>query len=354
MYKILSINPGATSTKIALYEDEHEVMIEVLTHDEKDLMGFNRVIEQFGFRKDAVMDFLRKSNVDVKELSAVVGRGGLLPPVKSGAYKVNELMIDTLINRPAQEHASNLGALIAYDIAKEAKVDAYIYDSVAVDELCPYAKVTGVPEIDRPSHGHALNMRAAAHKMAEILNKPYQECRLIVAHLGAGFTITFHENGRMVDMVGDEEGAFAPERAGRIQTRQVLNFVYSGKYSEREVRRKFRGNAGLRAHLGTVDGREIEKMIESGDEYAALVYDAMAYQIAKDIGEMAVAARGKIDRIVLTGGLAYSKRVTSIIKSYVDFLAAVEVIPGENEMESLTLGTLRVLKGLEEAKEYTE
>jgi len=354
MYKILAINPGSTSTKISVYEDEKELFVEVLRHSDEELSKFDRVQDQYSFRESVVKEILLNNKFDIKKLNAVVGRGGLLTAVKSGAYKVNDCMVDRLKNKPFIEHASNLGALIAYDIAKDAGIDAYIYDSVAVDELQPYAKVTGIPEIERLSHGHALNMRAAALKTSEKLCKNYADCNFIVVHLGGGFTTSLHQGGKMIDIVGDEEGAFSPERSGGIQVRQLASFIMSWTGDKKELKKKLRGNAGLKALLGTVDVREVEKMIEEGSDYAKLVYEAMAYQIAKGIGGLAAAAKGNVDRIILTGGIAYSKKFTDLISDYVKFLAPVEILAGENEMESLTMGVLRVLKGQEVAREYIE
>lgn len=354
MYKILSINPGSTSTKIALYENEKELFVEVLRHTDEELAEFERVQDQFEFRKNAVISFLDKNNFNVKELSAIVGRGGLLPPVKSGAYKVNEAMVDRLMNRPVVEHASNLGALIAYEITKPLGIPAFIYDSVAVDEQETIAKITGMPEIRRQSLSHALNMRSAAMSSAEKLGKKYIDCNLIVAHLGGGITISVHSGGKMIDIVSDDEGPFSPERSGKVPCRQLMKLCFSGKYDKNTLNKKMRGKGGLKAHLGTVDAREVEKMIEEGNEDAKLIYEAMAYQIAKGIGELATVVKGKVDSVVLTGGIAYSKMLTAWIKERVEFIAPVEILPGENEMESLTLGTLRVLRGEEEAREYRE
>lgn len=354
MYKILAINPGSTSTKVSVYEDEEELFVEVISHSDEELLKYDRIQDQYSFRKSVVEKLLSDNNFDIKKLDAVVGRGGLLLPVKSGAYKVNECMINRLKNNPISEHASNLGGLIAYDIARENGIGAYIYDSVAVDELMPYAKVTGIPEIERMSHGHSLNMRAAAIKTSKKLDKQYSDCSFIVAHLGGGFTTSLHQNGKMIDIVGDEEGAFSPERSGGIQVRQLAKFIMSWTGDKQELKKKLRGNTGLKALLGTVDVREVEKMIDDGNEYAKLVYEAMAYQIAKGIGCLTVAAKGNIDRIIITGGIAHSKRFTDQICEYVKFIAPIEIIPGENEMESLTMGILRVLRGEEEAIEYSE
>ncbi len=354
MYKILSINPGSTSTKIAVYEDDRPLFVESILHTDAELADFKRIQDQFEFRKNAVMRFLEYHNVNANELSAIVGRGGLLPPVKSGAYLVNETMVDRLMNRPVLEHASNLAALIAYEMSKELNINAYIYDSIAVDELIPIARHTGLPEVDRVSLTHALNMRAAALKTAKILDKNYDECNLIVAHLGGGISLTSHSGGKMIDIVSDDEGPFSPERSGKVAVKDLFKYVTSGKYTKDEMKKKLRGDAGLKGHLGTIDAREVEKRIESGDEKAKLIYESMAYQIAKAIGELSVTLFGNVDRIVLTGGIAYSKMLTDWIVDRVKFIAPVEIIPGENEMESLTLGALRVLKGEEKAKEYTE
>jgi butyrate kinase len=263
-------------------------------------------------------------------------------------------MINRLKDNPISEHASNLGGLIAYDIAIESGICAYIYDSVAVDELIPYAKVTGIPEIERMSHGHALNMRAAAIKTSKKIGKKYSDCSFIVAHLGGGFTTSLHQNGKMVDIVGDEEGSFSPERSGGIQVRQLAKFIMSWTGDKKELKKKLRGNTGLKALLGTADVREVEKMIDDGNEYAKLVYESMAYQVAKGVGCLAAAAKGNVDRIIITGGIAYSKNFIQQVCQYIKFIAPIEILPGEDEMESLTMGILRVLMGEEEAIEYEE
>lgn len=354
MYKILSINPGSTSTKIAVYEDDKPLFVESIQHSDSDLADFKRIQDQFEFRKNAVMNFLKSNNVSTSELSAIVGRGGLLPPVKSGAYRVNETMVDVLMNRPVLEHASNLAALIAYEMSKELNINAYIYDSIAVDELIDIARHTGLPEVDRVSLTHALNMRAAAIKTSQKLDKQYNDCNFVVAHLGGGISLTAHSGGKMIDIVSDDEGPFSPERSGRVAVKDLYKYVSSGKYTKDEMKKKLRGEAGLKGHLGTIDAREVTKRIEAGDEKAKLLFETMAYQIAKSIGELSVALYGKVDRIVLTGGIAYSKVLTDWIIERVSFIAPVEILPGENEMESLSLGVLRVLKGEETAREYVE
>lgn len=353
-YKILAINPGSTSTKIALYEDEKELFCETLNHSHKEIEKYAKVQEQFEMRKDVVLSCLRKHGFDVDQLSAVVGRGGMLPSVKSGAYIVNQQMIDQLINNPAMEHASNLGALIAYEIANLAGIKAYIYDSVRVDELKPIARISGMPEITRASSSHALNTRAMAMKLAKKLGRKYSDMNFIVAHLGGGISLNVHEKGQLVDVIPDDDGPFSPEGSGRVFCKDLIHLCYSGKYDENTMLKKVRGNGGLKAYLNTKDAREVEEMILNGNEEAKLVYEAMAYQVAKGIGELATVVEGKVDAIILTGGVAYSEMLTSWIKKRVEFIAPVEIMPGENEMESLAFGTLRVLRGEEEARVYSE
>ena len=352
--KILVINPGSTSTKISIYEDEREILAQRLNHASEELEEYATIADQFEMRLDRVLAFLREHDFDVRRLSAVVGRGGMLPPVKSGAYKVNEAMVRRLRYEPLVEHASNLGAMIAYEIAKAAGVDAYIYDSVKVDEFTDVARLTGLPEISRTSVSHALNSRAMAMKCAASMGTSYSEVCFIVAHLGGGISCTLHDHGRMADMVPDNEGPFSPERAGRIPTADLTKLCFSGTYDERSLQKRLRGGGGVKAHLNTVDMREVEARIAEGDAKAALVLDAMCYQVAKGIGELSTVVCGKVDRIILTGGVAHSKTITGKIKERVEFIAPVEIMPGENEMEALALGTLRVLRGQETSREYRE
>jgi butyrate kinase len=353
-HKVLAINPGSTSTKIAIYEDWKEIFSKTLDHPAEEIEKYHKVADQFDMRKDMIFSVLQGNGYDINKLSAVVGRGGMVPKVKSGAYKVNELMAGRLKNNPAFEHASNLGALIAYEIANSLGVSAYIYDSVRVDELNDIARISGMPDIPRTSTTHALNSRAMAMKVAKKYGKKYTDMNFVVAHLGGGISVNVHEKGKMVDIIADDEGPFSPERAGRVPCKALIDFCYSGKYDKNIANKKLRGNGGLKAYLNTTDVREILKMIENGDEDASLVLEAMAYQVAKGIGELATVVDGKVDAIVLTGGIAYSDLITSWIKKRVDFIAPVEIMPGENEMESLAFGTLRVLQDEEEAREYIE
>ncbi|QCX34425.1 butyrate kinase [Caloramator sp. E03] len=353
-YKILSINPGSTSTKIALYEDEKEILCKTLNHSADEIEKYEKIQDQFEMRKEAVLSFLKESGYDINELSAVVGRGGMLPKVKAGAYLVNEIMVNRLKNNPVIEHASNLGAIIAYEIANLIGVNAYIYDSVRVDELNDIARISGMPDIPRESTSHVLNSRAMAMKVAKKYGKKYNEMNFVVAHLGGGISLSIHEKGRIVDIIADDEGPFSPERAGRVPCKALIDLCYSGKYDKNTMNKKLRGNGGLKAYLNTVDVREVIQRINNGDEYAKLILEAMAYQVAKGIGELSTVVEGNVDAIIITGGIAYSDMITSWIKKRVSFIAPVEIMPGENEMESLSLGILRVLRGEEGYNVYNE
>jgi len=354
VYKILAINPGSTTTKIALYENEQEILVKTLDHPAEEMEKFEKVVDQFQMRKDVVLLFLKDNGFDVNKLDAVVGRGGMLPPVKSGAYRVDDLMVDRLKNRPVVEHASNLGALIAHEIASSVGKEAYIYDSVKVDELIPEARISGMPALPRTSTSHVLNSRAMAIKTAKNMGKNYTEMNFVVAHMGGGVSLSVYEKGRLSDIISDDEGPFSPERSGRVNLRPFMDMCFSGKYDKKTVGKMISGNGGLKGYLGTTDAREVEKMIHEGNDEANLVYRAMAYQIAKGIGELSTVLKGNVDAIILTGGIAYSKMMTDMIKERVEFIAPVEIMAGENEMESLALGTLRVLRNEEQAKEYTE
>lgn len=351
---ILAINPGSTSTKIAVYHDKEAIITGSLDHPISEIRKFEQIGDQLEFRKKVILDFLKSNNISLNSLDAIVGRGGLLPPVKSGAYKVNDLMIDRLKNRPIAEHASNLGAIIAYDISRKLDIDSYIYDSVTVDELNDIARISGIPLMERVSISHALNSRAMAHKYAGKIGKKYEELNLIVAHLGGGITISVHEKGSMIDIISDIEGPFSPERSGVIPCDKLIDLCYSGLYDIRTVKKMLRGNGGLSAYLGTSDARQVEKRIEEGDSNARLVYQAMAYQVAKGIGELSTVVKGEVDAVILTGGIAFSKMLTNWIIESVSFISQVEVLAGENELESLAHGLLRVLNGEEEANTYLE
>lgn len=353
-YTILSINPGSTSTKIAVYLDEEVLYIETIDHSDSELADYDVITDQFEYRKDIIIKRLKEKDFSLSQLSAVVGRGGLLPPVHAGGYRINETMKKRLVDIATIPHASNLGALIADAIAVPLGIPAFIYDSVASDELYDVARITGVPEISRQSFSHVLNTKAMARKVAEKKGKRYDEMNFVVAHIGGGISVSAHEKGRIVDVITDDGGPFAPERSGSIPLSYVVDMCYSGKYDKKTISKMLRGKGGLKAHLGTSDCREIEKRIADGDQKAKAVYEAMAYQISKGIGEMSPVLKGDIDAIILTGGGANSNMLTSMIVERTKFIAPVEIVPGENEMEALSLGTLRILRGEEMAMEYTE
>ena len=351
-YKVLAINPGSTSTKIAYYEDENKIFSESIDHNHEELEKFENITDQFEIRKNLVLDVIKDHNVDINELSAVVARGGLIVPLKSGGYIITEDMKNRIINGPVIPHASNLGALIADAIAGPLEIPAYIYDAVSSDEMDDFAKITGLSEIRKESLCHVLNSKAMARKVAVQIGKKYNDCNFIVAHLGGGISISAHKKGRICDLISDDCGTFSPERAGSIPIVQMIDLCYSGKYTSKEMHKKVRGNGGLKALLNTSDARKVEKMIHNGDKKAEEIYYAMAYQISKGIGELSVAFKDNIDGIVLTGGVAYSEMLTNWIKEYVNFLAPVYILKGENELESLAFGALRILKGEEEAIVY--
>lgn len=354
VYKILTINPGSISTKIALFENEHELLKTSIEHSNEELAKYIKTAEQYEMRKEAVIGLLKEANVDTSELAAVVGRGGSLPKVKTGVYVVNQEMVNRLLTRPLGEHASSLGAPIAYGIAKPLGIPAFINDSVRADELQDVARVLGLPCIERGSRMHVLNMRAVAKKYAKRIGKKFDELNLIIAHLGGGITLSVIEKGRIIDYVADDEGPFSPDRVGRIPCTDLIDFIYSHNYSRDQMIKLIRGQSGLAGHLGTNKATEVEKRIKEGDKKAELVYYVMAYQVAKAIGELATVVKGEVDCIIITGGIAYSKMMTGWIAERVGFLGPVEIIPGENELESLACGALRVLNGEEEAQEYAE
>jgi butyrate kinase len=351
-YLIFVINPGSTSTKVALYSDENMQCSVNIEHNTEELNKFTKVIDQLPYRIDAIFKEIHRLDIDFSKLSAVVGRGGMFPPLSPGGYKVNENMKRMIYGDEIREHASNLGALIAASIAEPLGIPAYIYDAVSSDEFCDLARVTGMPEFSRRNFSHVLNTKAMGRRYAEEKGGSYKDYNLLIAHLGGGISISAHQKGVMVDSISDDSGPFAPERSGSLPLDFIVDLCYSGKYSKQEVRRKIRGGGGLKAHLGTSDCREVEEMIAKGDGHAKLIYEAMGYQIAKGIGNLSTVFDGPIDAIILTGGVASSKMLLVMIVKRVDFIAPVVIYPGENEMESLALGCVRILRGLEEARDY--
>jgi butyrate kinase len=353
-YQILAINPGSTSTKIAVYCDEKEVFSESIDHSDEELAKCTRLKDQFEMRKALVLKALEEHGCSPSMLSAVVGRGGMLPPVNAGGYTVNEAMKRRIIQGPIVAHASNLGALLAAAVAEPVGIPAYIYDAVSSDELKPVAKITGIPEIERQSFCHVLNSKAMARKAAGKVGKKYEDMNYIVAHLGGGISVSAHEHGKIVDVITDDAGPFSPERAGSVPLLYIVDMCYSGEYSKKEILAKLRGMGGLKAYLGTHDCREIETRIQKGDVQAKILYEAQAYQISKGICELLPALTGGPDGIILTGGVAYSKMLTDMVEEHVKRFAPVLLMPGENELESLALGALRILRGEEGVSEFVD
>lgn len=354
MNRILAINPGSTSTKIAIYEDTTLVYKKSIKHSTDTIQSFDRIYDQYDFRRRAILDTLDESDYNLNDFNAIVGRGGMLKPIEGGTYKVNETMINYVKEAPRGEHASNLGCVLAKDLGDEINVPSFIVDPVAVDEMEDIARYTGMPELKRHSLFHALNQKAVALKAAKELKKDYHDLNLIVAHLGGGISVGIHRKGRVIDVNNalDGDGPMSPERSGSVPIGPLYKLAMSGKYSLKEMKRKNYGNGGLVAYLGTNDGFEINNRIKSGDQQAKFIVDVMCYQIAKEIGSGATVLKGNVDGIVLTGGLAYDEFITSLIQERVDFIAPVLIFPGEDEMEALTLGALRVLEGKELPKEY--
>lgn len=349
---ILAINPGSTSTKIALYEEDHKVFEQNIEHTSDELAGFDDITDQLDFRYKVIESVLEKEKVSLTDLSAVVGRGGLLPNMSGGGYLVNSATLEALESGLASPHASNLGALLAHKIAQPLGISAYIYDAVMADEFEEIAKITGMPEVRRQSMCHVLNMKAVSRKVAKKHGKTYEELNLIVAHMGGGISIGAHKGGKIIDAIRDDAGPFSPERAGSLPLLYIVDMCYSGKYNKKQMIKKIRGDGGLKAYLGTSDCRKIEQMIAEGNQEAKILYEALAYQVAKGIGELAPVLNGKVDYIILTGGLAYSKMMVQMLTERVSFIAPIEIAPGEDEMEALSLGALRIIKGEETAKEY--
>jgi butyrate kinase len=353
-FRILTINPGSTSTKIGVFENECSIFEKTIRHDTETLQRYKSIIDQYEFRKQTILDALDEEGINLSKLSAVCGRGGLLRPIEGGTYRVNEQMLEDLRKGYSGQHASNLGGILAYEIASALNIPAFIVDPVVVDELEPIARVSGFALIERRSIFHALNQKAVARRVAKQLGKPYEELNLIVAHMGGGITVGVHKKGRVVDVNNglDGEGPFSPERAGTVPAGDLVSLCFSGQYFRDEVMSMLVGKGGLVGYLGTNDAVKVEKMIEAGNEKAKLVYSAMAYQIAKEIGAASAVLAGQVDAIILTGGLAYGKQFVKEISDRVYWIADVIVHPGENELQALAEGALRVLCGEEKEKVY--
>ena len=355
MNRILAINPGSTSTKIAVFDGKEEVFVKNIKHSTEELSDFKKITDQSDFRKNVILKELEENNIPLHSIEIVMGRGGLIKPIPSGIYKVNDLLKEHLYSGYSGEHASNLGGLIADNIAKTIGLSAsYIADPVVVDELQPVARISGHPLFERVSIFHALNQKAVARGYAQEIGKSYETLNLIVAHMGGGISVGAHEKGRVIDVnqALDGEGPFSPERSGTLPTGQLVNLCFSGKYTKDEVKKMLVGKGGYVGYFGSNDAFQVEKDAQAGDEKSKLIENAMAYQVAKAIGEAAVVLKGKIDAILLTGGIAYGKPIVAEITRYIDWIAPVKVYPGEDEMRALAFNAFLILKGETEAKNY--
>jgi butyrate kinase len=354
-FHILAINPGSTSTKIAVYQNMNPIFVKSITHPSDELAKFEHVADQFHFRKEIIYKELEEAEIQIEKIKAVVGRGGMLKPISSGVYQVNDAMKNDLFYHPIKEHASNLGGLIADDIARSLPdAKAYIADPVVVDELDEIARVSGHPLFKRISIFHALNQKSIARQHAKSIMKRYEDMNLIVVHMGGGITVGAHYKGRVIDVNQglDGEGPFSPERSGTLPSGDLVRFCFSGNYTEKEIVKMVVGAGGLVAYLGTNSAYEAEQRAQDGDEEARFILEALAYQVAKNIGAMVPVLRGEVDAILLTGGVAHSKWITNLIIERVYKFAPVFIYPGEDEMRALAMNGLMVLKGEVEVKEY--
>lgn len=352
--KSLIINPGSTSTKIGVFEDETLLFEETLRHSTEEISQYATIFEQKDFRKKIITDLLKEKNFDVNTLDMVVGRGGMLKPIPGGTYAVTDELLEDLKVGVQGQHASNLGGILAREIADSIGVPSYIVDPVVVDELSPVSRYSGMAEIPRGSIFHALNQKAVAKRYAAEIGKPYESLRLIVVHMGGGVSVGAHEDGKVVDVFSafDGDGAFSPERAGGVPCGALVRLCFSGKYTEKEIYEKLIGKGGFNAYCGTNDMRDVDKMADEGDEKAAEVRAAFIRQVAKDIGSMACVLEGKVDQIIVTGGIAYDKVVVEGLRQQAGWIAPMTIYPGEDELLALAQGGLRVLNGEEKAMVY--
>lgn len=352
--KSLIINPGSTSTKIGVFEDETLLFEETLRHSTEEIAQYASIVDQKDFRKQIILDLLAKKDFDIKSLQVIVGRGGMLKPIPGGTYAVSDDLLEDLKIGKQGQHASNLGGILAREIGDSIGVPSYIVDPVVVDELMPLSRYSGVPELPRTSVFHALNQKAVAKRYAKENSVAYDSLNLIVVHMGGGVSVGAHEKGRVVDVFNalDGDGAFSPERAGCVPSGALIKMCFSGEYTEKEVYKKIVGGGGFNAYLGTNDMRDVEKMANEGDANAIEIRDAFIMQVAKDIGSMACVLKGKVDQIIVTGGIAYDKTVVAGLKERAAFLAPFTVYPGEDELLALVQGALRVMNGEEEAMVY--
>lgn len=352
--RILVINPGSTSTKIGVFDNDVQILEKTIRHSTEELADFPAIIDQFQFRKQNILEALDEEGMNVSNLSAVCGRGGLLRPIEGGTYAVNEAMLEDLREGYSGQHASNLGGIIAHEIADGLNIPAFIVDPVVVDELSAMARVSGFSLIERKSIFHALNQKAVAKRYAKETGRAYKDLRLIVTHMGGGITVGVHEGGKVVEVNNGlhGDGPFSPERAGTVPAGDLVELCFSGQYYRDEIMKKLVGQGGLVGYLGTNDAVTVEKRIQKGDKEAELVYEAMAYQVAREIGSASAVLQGQVDAIILTGGLAYGKEFVKSISDRISWIGDVVVHPGENELQALAEGASRVLDGEEQARIY--
>ena len=352
--KSLIINPGSTSTKIGVFEDETLLFEETLRHSTEEIAQYASIVDQKDFRKEIIVNLLNEKNFDIKSLNMVVGRGGMLKPIPGGTYAVTDDLLEDLKIGKQGQHASNLGGILAREIGDSIGVPSFIVDPVVVDEMMPIARYSGVPELPRTSVFHALNQKAVAKRYANEIGKAYTDLNLIVVHMGGGVSVGAHKNGRVIDIFNalDGDGAFSPERAGSVPSGALVKMCFSGKYTEKEVYKKLVGNGGFNAYMGTNDMRDVEKAVLAGDKNAEEIRDAFVLQVAKDMGSMACVLEGKVDQIIVTGGIAYDKGVVAGLKERAQWIAPFTVYPGEDELLALVQGGLRVVNGVEEAMKY--
>lgn len=354
-FRILAINPGSTSTKIAVYFNTTPLFVKTIKHSTEELAGFDKITDQYSFRKDIIYQELKDAEIKLDDLRAIVGRGGIVKPIASGVYEVNDALIKDLKESVLGEHASNLGGLIAYDVARTLpNARAFIADPVVVDELCDYARVTGHPLLKKVSIFHALNQKAIAREHAKSIMRNYEDMNLIVVHLGGGISVGAHQKGRVIDVNNalDGDGPFSPERSGTLPVGALVKLCFSGDYSQKEVTRMILGGGGLAAHLGTNNAYDVEQRVIAGDQEAKLIFEAMAYHVAKQIGSMAPVLNGEVDGILITGGIAHSKLFVNLVIQRVFKIGPVYVYPGEDEMRALSMNGLMALRGELQPKIY--
>lgn len=355
MFRILTVNPGSTSTKIAVYEDEKEIFSISVRHSTEELREFQTVFDQYSFRLNHILKTLDDNKIELKDMVAVVGRGGFLRPLESGVYEVNDQMISDLKQCLNGEHASNLGAVLAHEIAGKIEgCRAFIADPVVVDELQEVARISGLPQFPRRSAFHALNHKAIGRRYAADNHTSYNKLNLVIAHLGGGISVAAHQHGRVIDtnQALDGFGPFSPQRAGTMDAGALIRMCYAGIYQLDEIQKLLVGRGGLVAHLGTNDIKKADKLAQNGDYHARLILEAMAYSIGKEIGSMIAVLEGKVDAVILTGGIAYNDLIVNYIKKMITRMAPVAVYPGEDEMLALAHAGLRVLRHEEQIRKY--